>query len=140
MQILIKIIKELYLNIQLNSYVQIQNSNCPQIWGNIQRCHLSDLWRSRTLYLSRPPSQRTGTRPPSCIYLDNCLYMHVKSWKAQELESLAVLGVLAWVRLQPFSRNLKKCKQRHLMSQELIKALKKHYKTRNFQQEEVYLP
>ena len=27
------------------------------------------------LYLSRTPSQETGTSPPSCLYLDNHLYM-----------------------------------------------------------------
>ena len=29
-----------------------------------------------------PPSQRTGTRPPSCIYLDNHLYMNVQMYRS----------------------------------------------------------
>ena len=33
------------------------------------------IYELQTLYLSGLPSLETGTLPPSCIYLDKCLYI-----------------------------------------------------------------
>ena len=35
------------------------------------------------LYLGDTPSQKTGTSPPSCLLLENCLYMRAKGPNVQ---------------------------------------------------------
>ena len=39
-----------------------------------------------TLYLSGTPSRTTGTRPPSCLHLDNRLYIQMREREKNKLD------------------------------------------------------